>query len=87
MTDEGGKINLNALLQLDSSGQVAHDMLMQLPNMTEDVANAILDWIDPDDDAAGQRRRERLLLRPESAATAARTARWTASRSCCWSTA
>src|SRR5262249_3878374 len=25
-------------------------MLLQLPNMTEDVANSILDWLDPDDD-------------------------------------
>ncbi len=48
--DEGGKINLNALLQLDSSGQIAHDMLMLLPNMTEDIVNSILDWIDPDDE-------------------------------------
>ena len=48
-TDEGGKINLNALLALDSSGQIAYNMLIQLPNMTPDVANAILDWIDPDD--------------------------------------
>ena len=27
-------------------------VLMKLPNMTEDIANAILDWIDADDDAA-----------------------------------
>jgi len=47
--DEGGKLNLNALLTLDSSGQIAHDMLLKLPNMTEEVVNAILDWIDPDD--------------------------------------
>ena len=50
VSDEGGKINLNALMKLDSSGKVAHDMLMTLPNMTEDVANAILDWIDADSD-------------------------------------
>jgi hypothetical protein len=51
VADESGKINLNALLQLDSSGQVAHDMLMKLaPNtLTEDIINSILDWIDPDD--------------------------------------
>jgi type II secretory pathway component PulK len=48
--DESGKINLNALMKIDSSGQVAHDMLMKLPNMTEDIANAILDWMDPDSD-------------------------------------
>jgi len=47
VVDEAGKINLNALLQFDSSGKVAHDMLMQLPNMTEEIANAMLDWIDP----------------------------------------
>lgn len=47
--DESGKINLNALLAIDSSGRVAHDMLLKLPNMNEETANAILDWIDPDD--------------------------------------
>src|SRR5262249_39215025 len=46
--DEGGKINLNALMQLDSSGTIAHNMLLNLPNMTEDIANSILDWIDAD---------------------------------------
>jgi DNA uptake protein ComE-like DNA-binding protein len=50
VTDESGKINLNILLQLDPSGTVAHDILMKLPNMTEDVADAIIDWIDPDDE-------------------------------------
>jgi type II secretory pathway component PulK len=49
VVDESGRININALFQLDSSGQIAHDILVQLPNMTEDIANSILDWIDPDD--------------------------------------
>jgi len=49
VTDESGKINLNALLKIDSTGSKGHDLLMTLPNMTEDVANAILDWLDPDD--------------------------------------
>jgi type II secretory pathway component PulK len=48
--DETGKINLNALMKLDSSGKVAHDILIQLPNMTEDIVNSILDWLDPDSD-------------------------------------
>ena len=51
--DEGGKINLNAIMQIDPSGQTLHDMLMALqpavPNLTEDVVNSILDWIDTDD--------------------------------------
>lgn len=48
VTDEGGKININTVMSLDSSGQALHDMLMKLPNMTEDVASAIVDWVDPD---------------------------------------
>jgi type II secretory pathway component PulK len=46
--DEMGKLNVNALLKLDSSGKIAHDILILLPNMNEDLVNAILDWIDPD---------------------------------------
>jgi type II secretory pathway component PulK len=50
VADESGKINLNALLQLDNNqGNIAYNMLMALPNMTDDVANAIIDWLDPDD--------------------------------------
>jgi len=48
VVDESSKINLNALLSLDSSGQVAYNVLMNLPNMTDDVANSIIDWLDPD---------------------------------------
>lgn len=48
--DESGKININALMRLDSSGEIAHDMLMKLPNMTEEVADAIIDWIDSNDE-------------------------------------
>jgi len=47
--DEGAKINLNGLMQLDPSGQTLYNMLVLLPNMTPDVANAMLDWMDPDD--------------------------------------
>ena len=49
ISDEGGKLNLNALIQLDTSGQLLHDVLLTLPNMTEEIADAIVDWIDPDD--------------------------------------
>jgi type II secretory pathway component PulK len=49
VTDEGGKINPNAIMKLDSSGKMLYNMLMQLPNMTEDIANSILDWLDADD--------------------------------------
>lgn len=49
--DEGGKLNINSMIALDPTGQVLHDALMKLPNMTEDVADAIVDWVDADDDA------------------------------------
>jgi type II secretory pathway component PulK len=49
VSDEASKLNLNALMALDRTGKVAHDALMALPYMTEEVANAILDWIDADD--------------------------------------
>src|SRR5437016_5100006 len=48
--DEAGKINLNALMKLDSSGKILHDVLLNLPNMTEDIVNCIIDWMDADDD-------------------------------------
>ncbi len=47
--DESGKINLNMLLKWDSTGQKGHELLMHVPNMTEDAADSILDWLDPDD--------------------------------------
>ncbi len=51
VADEAAKINVNALLALDSGkGQIGYNVLMGLPNMTEDVANSILDWLDPSSD-------------------------------------
>lgn len=47
VVDETGKLNLNALFKLDSSGKIAHDILIEL-GMAEELVNAILDWIDPD---------------------------------------
>jgi type II secretory pathway component PulK len=47
--DEGGKININDLLLYDSTGNVGYQMLMALPNMTDDIANSILDWISAGD--------------------------------------
>ena len=62
LQDESAKINLATLLAYDqSSGSVssdgddsadnttAHAILMGLPGMTDETADAILDWIDPDD--------------------------------------
>jgi type II secretory pathway component PulK len=43
--DEGGKINLNTLMKLDNTGQQLHDVLMVLPNMTDDIAWSIAAWM------------------------------------------
>jgi type II secretory pathway component PulK len=46
LTDESGKINLNALVKQHANDGKAHDILINLPNMTEEIVNCILDWID-----------------------------------------
>ncbi len=51
LEDESTKININTLLvadqQVENGGRA---ILMQLPSMTVEIADAIMDWIDPDDD-------------------------------------
>jgi type II secretory pathway component PulK len=53
LTDETGKLNLNQLLIMAANNSLNDDQtrnfLMQLPNMTNDTADAILDWIDSDE--------------------------------------
>jgi DNA uptake protein ComE-like DNA-binding protein len=51
VVDEAGKLNINTLIQLDPAGQVLYDALMLLPNMTSELADAIVDWVDGDDDS------------------------------------
>jgi len=47
--DESAKINLNALVQLEFDDEEARrEVIMYLPNMTLEVADAILDYIDDD---------------------------------------
>jgi type II secretory pathway component PulK len=48
--DESGKINPNALLKLDPSGESLYDALLKLPNITEENAACIVDWLDGDDE-------------------------------------
>lgn len=52
LQDESARLNINAMLELDKLPSVdARDLLMGLPGMTEDVADAILDWMDEDEEA------------------------------------
>ncbi len=51
LENESSRINLNALLLAEAQGdQSSRDQLMALPGMTEEIADAILDWIDEDDE-------------------------------------
>ncbi|MEX2309556.1 MAG: hypothetical protein WD738_18285 [Pirellulales bacterium] len=48
--NESSRLNLNTVLLADSGGEDgARKLLMTLPGMTELIADAILDWLDPDD--------------------------------------
>jgi type II secretory pathway component PulK len=66
--DESGKINLNAIMLTDPTGQALYNALMMLPNMTEDVADAIVDWVDVDEDprAAGAEAGDYSNYRPKN---------------------
>ena len=52
LVDESSKINLNTLVFSDALQEgSAREILMQLPEMTEEIADSILDWVDSDDEA------------------------------------
>jgi type II secretory pathway component PulK len=46
LCDESRKLNLNALLTIANTDPVRLQMLQMLPNMTPDLANSVLDWLD-----------------------------------------
>ncbi len=52
LQDESAKVNLNVLPLLDNypPGGISRQLLMNLPYMSEDIADAILDWLDEDDE-------------------------------------
>ncbi len=54
LVDESTKINLNTLpyaeVWLQTNGGQVRDILMTLPEMNEEIADAILNWIDADDE-------------------------------------
>lgn len=49
LVDESGRLNLNRLLSFELDETQTRELLMYLPDMTEEVADAILDWIDDDE--------------------------------------
>jgi len=53
LEDESARLNLNVLATLDEKfgADAGREILMGLPGMNEEIADAILDWIDEDDEA------------------------------------
>jgi len=49
VADECAKLNVNALILQDPTGEVLYGALLKLPNMTEEIADAIVDWLDTDE--------------------------------------
>ena len=47
--DECAKLNVNSLILQDPTGEVLYAALMMLPNVTEEIADAIVDWLDADE--------------------------------------
>lgn len=51
LQDESARFNLNVLLWIDEQVEEGgRQLLLALPGMTEDTADAILDWLDEDDE-------------------------------------
>lgn len=51
LENESSRLNLNTLLLADNYEEDgARKVLLALPGMTESIADAILDWLDPDDE-------------------------------------
>ena len=49
LMDESAKLNLNQLLTMKLDDDDVHTWLLNIPGMTNEIADAILDWIDTDD--------------------------------------
>ncbi len=51
LLNESAKLNVNGLALDLANAETSRERLMRLPGMTAQIADAILDWIDPDDSA------------------------------------
>jgi hypothetical protein len=50
LINESGKLNINDISALNLTPEQERELLMWIPNMTESLADAILDWVDADDE-------------------------------------
>lgn len=49
LMDESAKLNINYLPNMGLSNDDLHTLMLNIPNMTVDIADALLDWMDSDD--------------------------------------
>lgn len=49
MIDESSKININSMAGLELDEEQSHSWLMLIPNMTDEAADSLLDWVDADE--------------------------------------
>jgi hypothetical protein len=54
LQDESGKLNINTLMTITGDGEEGREdaiiVLLGIPGMTDEIAEALLDWIDEDDE-------------------------------------
>ncbi len=50
LADESGKLNLNSILTTAISDTEAKERLMQIPGVSDLIADSLLDWVDEDDE-------------------------------------
>jgi len=48
LVDESGRLNVNKIVEFGLDEEQSRELLLYLPDMTLDIADAILDWIDDD---------------------------------------
>ena len=51
LISESGKLDINSLLKSELEDEEIHDLMLSIPNMTDEIADAILDWVDDDEEA------------------------------------
>jgi len=51
LIDESSRLNLNAIESFELEDEAARNLLINIPGMTDEIADSILDWVDSDDDA------------------------------------
>lgn len=51
LIDESARLNLNAIESFELEDEAARNLLINIPGMTDEIADSILDWVDSDDNA------------------------------------